>query len=405
VGDGNPAAWRAGVVVGSTYFAQGLVYYVGGMMLATLVQLGTPLEQQVGLLATGALPWVLKFVLGLLLDLGPSWPLRVRSLVCTVLLASAALATAWLGRAWAPGVPASLVALGWGWLAVNLALAMQDALVDALALELLADHRALAATGMGFGHALGLGLVGPLWIYSAMLEGGLAAGFELTAILVAVIAAIPLLLWAPGRPTKASERAIAKRERTPNDWLYLLAIPLIAFVAMLGINITGAIGADFLIGHLAWDFADYGTRVVPIGAVAGLLGALAWGGLLRGASPAWAAGAASLLLGALWLMFAGLSDHWSALWSIRMLNFGEGFLQAAVMVGLHALALLAAARSPLPITGFVLAMAALNLPRVLGPLMAPRLVEHGWIAVFTVCSAVQILAAIALALLARRTVH
>ncbi len=78
-------------------------------------------------------------------------------------------------------------------------------------------------------------------------------------------------------------------------------------------------------------------------------------------------------------------------------------MQAALLVGLHALALVAAARSPLPITGFVLAMAALNLPRVLGPLLAPTLVEHGWVAVFAGCGAVQILAGIGLALLVIRT--
>jgi hypothetical protein len=403
--DRDLAAWRPSVVIGSTYVAQGLVYFVGAQMLAMLVQLGTPIEQQVGLLATGALPWVLKFVLGLLMDLGPSWPLRVRALVCATLLAGAALATAWLGQAWASGVPESLAAVAWGWLAINVALAVQDAIVDALALDLLADHRALAATGMGLGHAVGLGLIGPLWIYSAMVEGGLAAGFEITAVMVAVVAATPLLLWAPGTPTKASERATAKREQTLSDWLYLLAIPLIAFVAMLGINITAAVGTEFLIGHLAWDSTDYATRVVPIGAVAGLLGALAWGRLLGATNPARAGALASLLLGALWLVFASLSDHWTALWSIRMINFGEGFLQAAVMVGVFALALRAAARSPLPITSFVLVMAALNLPRVVGPLLAPGLVERGWVAMFAVCGAVQILAGIALALLARRVVH
>lgn len=403
--DSELAAWRPSVVIGSCYVAQGLVYFTGGMMLLVLAQLGTPLEQQVGILATAAIPWVLKFMLGLLLDLGPSWPLRVRSLVSTLLLASAALTTWALARAWAPGLPDSLVGLGLIWFALNLALAMQDALVDALALDLLADHRALAATGMGLGHALGFGLIGPLWITAAMAEGGLAAGFEWTAIMIAVLAATPLLLWAPGRPRKARERAPAKRERLPGDWLWLLTIPVICMLAMLGPTITAAIGGDFLVGHLGWDPVDYGIRVAPFGAVAGILGVLAWGPLVGKIGPAWASATVSLLLGAVWLVFASASEQWAALGTIRALTLGEGFMQAALLVGLHALALLAAARSPLPITGMVLAMAALNLPRVLGPLLAPSLVEHGWVAVFGVCGAVQILAAIALALLARRGVH
>jgi hypothetical protein len=404
VADSELAAWRPSVVIGSTYLAQGLVYFIGGMMLLVLAQLGTPLEQQVGVLATGAIPWVLKFVLGLVLDLGPSWPLRVRSLVSTLLLASAALATWALARAWAPGVPDSLVGLGLVWLALNLALASQDALVDALALDLLADHRALAATGMGLGHALGFGLVGPFWITAAIGEGGLARGFEWIAIVIAVLATTPLLLWAPGRPRKARERATATRERSPNDWLWLLTIPVIFMLAMLAPNITGAIGGEFLVGHLGWDPVDFGLRVAPLGAVAGILGVLAWGPVVAKIGPAWASAAVSLLLGAVWLVFASASEHWGALASIRAMVLGEGFMQAALMVGLHALALLAAARSPLPITGFVLAMAALNLPRVVGPLLAPMLVEHGWVVVFTGCGAVQILAAIGLALLVRRAV-
>lgn len=403
--DGELAAWRPSVVIGSTYFAQGLVAYLGLLMLGTLAQLGTPLDQQVMVLAGGALPWVLKFALGLLLDLGPSWPLRVRSLVSITLLGAAALATWRLAQAWVPGVPDSLVTIGLGWVALNLAMAMQDVLVDALALDLLAGHRALAATGMSLGQALGFGLVGPVWLYSTVAGEGLAAGIELGAIAIAVVALTPSLLWAPGRPPKARERESAQRPRSASDWQWLLAIPLLCVLAMLAPNITAAISNEFLFGEsgeLHWEFADYATLLLPIAALAGVLGALAWGPLVAKFGPARASAGASLLLGAIWLFFASLSTHWTAPWLMRSMVGGEGFLQPALMVGLHALALYAAARSPLPITGFVLAMAALNLPRVLGPLLAPTLVEHGWVAVFAGCGAVQILAAIGLGLLTGR---
>lgn len=397
------AAWRPSLAIAATYFAQGLVGYLGAMMLGVLAQLGTPLDQQVGVLASGAIPWVLKFGFGLALDLGPSWPLRIRAVVSMTLLASAALATWALARAWAPGVPDSLVALGLIWLALNLAMAIQDTLVDALALDLLADHRALAATGMGLGHALGFGLVGPWWIGGAVVREGLAAGLGLATIAIAVVAPTALLIWAPGRPRKARAQANSEQSRSPTDWLWLLAIPVLAMLGMLAPNITSAVAGEFLFGELGWEFADYAGALLPLGALAGIAGALAFGPLVARLGPAWASAIASLGLGGIWLGFAGLSSHWTEPWLIRSLAGGEGCMQAALLVGLHALALVAAARSPLPITGFVLAMAALNLPRVLGPLLAPTLVEHGWVAVFAGCGAVQILAGIGLALLVIRT--
>jgi len=68
----------------------------------------------------------------------------------------------------------------------------------------------------------------------------------------------------------------------------------------------------------------------------------------------------------------------------------EGVLQAGMMVGLHAVALLAASRSPMPTTVFVLAMAALNLPRVIAPLLAPQALALGWIGLFAACGVTQI---------------
>jgi hypothetical protein len=206
VSNSDLAAWRPSVVIGSTYLAQGLVLYVGALMGAQLAQLGTPLEDQVGVLASGLLPWMLKFVFGLLWDLGPSWPLRIRALVSFTLLAAAAAAMGALARAWAPGVPDSLIMLGLVWSALNLAMAVQDTLVDALALDVLAEHRAVAATGMSLGHALGFGLIGPLWLASVYLEQGLGPAIELATLAIAVVALTPALLWLPGRPRKARER-------------------------------------------------------------------------------------------------------------------------------------------------------------------------------------------------------
>ena len=106
------------------------------------------------------------------------------------------------------------------------------------------------------------------------------------------------------------------------------------------------------------------------------------------------------VLGLAWLAFAAASPWWSAAWTLRWLAASEGALQAALLVSLHALALQHAGPS-FAITRFVTMMAALNLPRVLGPMLAPALAEHGWVAVFAGCGAASLLAAGGLALLAR----
>jgi hypothetical protein len=404
VAEGSLAAWRPAVVIASIYVAQGLVAFVGLVMLVVLAQLGMPLEDQVGLLASGALPWVLKFLFGLILDLRPSWPLKVRSLVLLTLLAAATASTWQVSRSWASSVEDSLLALGLAWLALNFAMAVVDTLVDALALDVLPEHRALAATGMSLGHTVGYGLLGALWFYPAVaahaaelgIEGGLAAGLELVVFALALIGLTPVLLWAPGRPGMAWERPSARAERTPDDWRWLLTVPLLAMLTMLAPGITDALGQEFVINVAGWDQADFMARVVPIGVIAGLIGALSAGPLVARFGPVWTSAGAALLLGVSTLIFAGLSAHWTDLWPNLVMAVPEGFLQPALLVGLHALALLAAARSPLPVTGFVLMMAALNLPRVIGALLGPKVLELGWVGMFTVCGAVLILAAVAL---------
>lgn len=397
---GQLAAWRPSAVIGATYFAQGLVAYLGALMLGVLAQLGTPLDEQVGILASGALPWLLKFVLALLLDLGPSWPTRARSALSLALLGGAAAGLLALARAWAPGVPSSLLALALVWLALNLALAMQDVLVDALALDLLAERRALAATSMGLGHALGFGLVGPWWIGGVAIREGIAPALELGGLALGMVALVPLVIWAPGRPTKASERP---RELGPSQprpaaaWILTIAFFGVGMLAMLGPNLTSAIAAEFLFGLLHWEFADYAATLLPIGALAGVIAALAGGPLVARLGAARAASLAAGSLGVIWLIFANLSSLWSQPWVIYSLAACEGALQAGLLVGLHALALQIAARSPLAVTSFVVAMAALNLPRVLGPLLAPSLVAQGWVASFAGCGAASLLAALALA--------
>lgn len=391
-------AWRPAATIGATYLVQGLVASVGAMMLGMLAQLGTPLEQQVGLLASGALPWAIKFAFALLIDMRPAISLRVRAGASVLLLAGASAGVAMLARAWAPGRPEDLVLVAWVWLGINFVLALLDALTDALALERLAERRALAATCMGLGHALGFGVIGPWGLVELVLREGLAAGLERSAIVIGVVVLVPLVTWVAEPPAAQPERVAASTPMPPPG--ASLAVLVLCIVAMLGPNLTSAVSSEFLFVELHWDFATYAASLLPLAALAGLLGSLLAGLEVARFGPAKAAGLMAALLGLAWLSFAAMSEHWSAATTIRALAIGEGVLQAALLVCLHALALQHAGPS-FAVTRFVTMMAALNLPRVLGPMLAPTLVEQGWVAVFAGCGAASLAAAVGLALLGR----
>lgn len=398
-------ALRCVAVVGVAYLLQGIIAAVGVLLLARLAQLGIPLETQAGILASGAIPWLLKLGGALLLDLGPSWPLRVRGLVITGLQACAAMCVWGLASAWGEGAsPDSLTAIAVAWVALNFAAALQDVLVDALALDTLAGHQGWTAATMGLGHAIGAGL-GPFLISKWIVEHGMLAGLQTTVWWAVGLAALPaVLLWLPGRPERARTQVSARpatpampamparRKRTTGELIRLLWIPMLFVALTFGGNATSAVGSEFFFQRLQFDYTVYATVLLPLGTLTGIIGALGMGPLVTKLGPARASMIAAAGLGLVWLSFAAAAPLWTHDSTITLLVGGEGLLQAAMMVGLHALALVAAARSPLPTTAFVFAMAALNLSRVLAPLLAVDLVTLGWVGVFAALGLVQMIA-------------
>jgi PAT family beta-lactamase induction signal transducer AmpG len=390
-------ALRCTISVGSAYVVQGIVAAVGVTLLATLAQAGTPIEQQAGLLASGAIPWVLKFVLALLLDMRPSASLRVRAVLLTGLQLCAAgclwgLAVAWAERD-ATG-SSSIATLTLAWITLNFILSVQDVVVDNLALDSLRGRQSWTATAMGAGHLIGMGLLGSMVLGETLAEQGMAAGLRVTAGWVAIVAAVcGASIWLPGRPTRVGrETAEARAEPTPaaSSWLAWIALVFVAL--MLGSNMTSAITYEFVFVYLAWDLVDYTRVLLPIGTIAGIAGALAMGPLVAKLGPVRATMIAGAAMGAIWLVFATAPALWHTPSLIASYAGFEAVLQSALFVGAHALALIFVARSALPTTAFVLVMAALNLPRVLAPLLAPTLVELGWVAVFAVCGVAQLIA-------------
>lgn len=380
------------LTVGSAYLVQGLIAAVGLLLHTRLAQIGTPLETQAGILASGAIPWVLKFVAAVVLDLGPSWPLRARALALTTLQLCAAVCVWLLANAWVGGpAPSSLLTVAIGWFALNLCAASQDVIVDALALDTLATRRFAAATAMGVGVALGFYVLGAWVAGGRIVSKGMTAGLQWPAWWIAALALLPLLaLWQPGRPPKAREqpesRAFQMRELARLAW-----IPPLFAALTFAANTTNAAGPNFLFQHLGWDWPSYAGRLLPIASLAAVLGAFACGPLVAKLGSGRASLITAAMLGLVWLAFAATSSLWSQQPVIMVLSGWEGLSQSAMMVALHGLALTVAARTPMPTTAFVLAMASLNLPRVLAPLVAPHALELGWVGFFVACALVQLL--------------
>ena len=389
-------AARRVAVVGAAYLVQGLVAAVGMLLLVRLAQVGAPIETQGRVLASGADPWVLKFGLALGLDLGPSWSYRVRAGALAFLQLGAAacvlvLADAFVGGQ--AGAPSSIAAVAWAWFALNGFAAAQDVVVDALALDTLAERRAAAATAMGVGVAIGFNVLG-LWVVGArVVAEGMTAGLRWPAWWIAALAWVPVIgLWRPGSPSKARTAAAEQPPPRGPALAKLAVIPLVFVALTFAANTTQAVGVEFLFNHLRWDYVGYAGLVVPVASLAAVLGASAAGPVLARRDPATTALLASLGLGLVWLGFAAIEPMWTQKPTIVGLAACEGALQSAMMVALHAVALIAASRTPMPTTSFVLAMASLNLARVLAPLAAAHGVSLGWAGLFAACGAAQWLA-------------
>lgn len=389
-------ALRCVAAVGSAYLVQGIVAGVGVVLLGVLAQGGTSLEQQAGLLASGAVPWVLKFFVALLLDASPSAPLRLRAVLLAGLQLCAAACLWGLAAAWAEREASgtdSLATLAVVWVTLNFVVALQDVLIDNLALDTLRAHPSWTAMAMGLGLALGMGVLGSLVLGEAMAQHGLVAGFQRPAGWVAIVAMLcGPLLWLPGRPARPASASLRERLPSGEQLRTLLGLALLFVAVMFGTYLTGAITYEFVIGHLQWDPIDFTRTVTPVATIAGIVGALAMGPLVAKLGPARASMIAGAGLGLAWLWLAGASPWWHAPGLLPSYAGCEATLQSALLVGLHALALTAVARMPLQTTAFVLAMAALNLPRVLAPLFGPSLAGLGWVGAFAACGVLQLIA-------------
>lgn len=383
---------------GGLYLVQGMVWGSGGLVvLPRLAAAGVSLDEQAGIFALSGVPWVLKLAWGPVLDLP-----AVRR-VPPVLVAAIATAVIGGALAWLGGVvdPASEVArITWLWLALNVALSLQDTATDAFAIDRIpARLRGAATAVMLAGHHVGAELLAGAWVGAWVAARGLAGLVNLAWVCVAI--AVVVAMMSLGDPS--GSRAPAPRGAVRDAVVALvrddagLRVLLLATVVFAADVATSAASGQWLF-DLGWSPEQIAARIVwPLlgGTLTGhLIAAVAidrgHGHGARASAIAWSSAA----LGACWIGFALLASVWHVVAFVQVFVVVQAAITAVLYVAMHA-ALMDATAPALRATQFAALTAALNLPRVWAPLVATMLVGRtGFAAMFAICGLFQLAVAV-----------
>ncbi len=392
----SPLALRAGVL-GGPYLVQGLVYgFAAFVLIPTLAQRGVALEAQAGVLALAGAPWVLKIAWGPLVDAVP-WaraaPGRVAALATLVVAGCAAGLASGVER------EADVLVLASCWLALNIALALQDVATDALAFDGVQPHeRGVAQASMLLGHHLGHEGIAGLWLPGYAAVHGLAAPLWIVAGIAVILAALPLFGARAGR-ARARESLLASLAAVARDARSRRAVVLAMFVLAADV-VTSTVTGAFWVGRLGWDAKDVGPFVSPLLLVGGLLGYGLAGFVVDRVGHRRAAAFGSAALGASWIGFALAESWWSSTAFMGTFVIVQSVASALMLAGVHAL-FMDVLDVRVRATQYAISTACLNLPRVWAALLAPPLFAAlGFAPLFLACGLYQV-AIVALVLAVR----
>ncbi len=377
-------------VLGAMYVAQGLVYgFAAFILLPSLAAKGVALTEQTGIVALAGLPWVFKLLWGPVVDTwaaGRRGPPQLAA-IAMWLVAGCLVA---LG-AWAP-TPDHTPVLAATWLALNVALSLQDVATDATALDRIApDDRGLANGVMLAGHHVGFEGLGGLALGAFVASRGLPSALWAMAAVIVVLSLAPM--WIDDAPAnRASARTFAETVATLRVVLAdrgALAVAGVAAGVMFADVLTSALSAEFWINRLHWAVEDVAARLPWVLLPANVVGYLAAGPLADRMGHRRLAAYGTVVLGGSWAVFATLSPWWTSV--PLMLGFVavQALATAAMYVGVHAV-LMDATAAGARATHFAVLTSLLNSPRIVAPLLAaPALAALGWSGLFVACAAVQ----------------
>ena len=388
--DGSRGLRLAALTAGLSglYLAQGVVTGATETMVGLLARDGVQLAAQTGLLAWAALPWVLKLGWGLAWDFfAPPRSSRRDLILFGVQLAVAACVYG-LGR------PDGSGGLPLVFFALNTFASMQDVGTDAYAVDAIPkQRRALVNAFMAAARAVGATVIGASVFLGWFAAHGSSGAANRAALVCAALAfcVVGLRVWpksdAAGPESGEAPAANSSSAEVPpgSRWEAMASLVtrresrfalLLTALIFAGDGLTSAVSFDFLLKAAHWTLEDLVGRLRPVGAISGLVGfALAAAlvdrlGHLRGLA------SGALLLSFGWGTMALASGLWTSPSTVLTLAVVEGLGQSLVVVSAYAF-LMGVAVPRVRATHFVVYMTVLNLPRVLGPLAAPSLFEHG----------------------------
>jgi MFS family permease len=386
-------------VVGTLYVAQGVVYgFAGYVLLPTLAAQKVSLEAQTGILALAGLPWVFKLAWALLLD-------RRRTPTRTVAAgATAAMAVLIAGIASLGDPTAHVLTLGVLWLALNVALSLQDVATDAFALDTIpARERGVANGVMLGGHRVGMEGLGGLVLGAAVAAHDLAYGLWLLAALLLFDAVIVVLLRQQrgNATTRPHTDLAALRDVLSRKSTYMIGG--LAAIVMAADVLTSAISAEFLVNRLGWSAEAIGQELAPRLLVAYVVAFVLAAAVTDRLGHRVAAATGSLALGATWIVFALAEPAWSSTAFVYGFVCVQAIATALLSVGLHAW-LMDRVDPRVRATHFAAFTALLNLPRAIVPPAAPGLLARlGFAGLFLAAGVFQLAAAGLIALVGIKT--
>lgn len=380
--------------LGTLYLAQGVVAGVGTVLVALMAAQGQSLEAQSGVLAWGALPWVLKLAWAWAWDAAAPPGARGRAWGLVALQLCVGLAALTLSD------PASPSATPLAFFALNLAASWQDVGTDAFAIDATPPaRRGLVNAVMAGARALGAGWLGAIVLYGALAEHGAAPTLRAYAWgLMALAVPVLGLRWAATKERSAAARtklelgsALRAMVGDPKARFALM----LASLTLLGDGLSGAVAADFLQKRAGWSVAELTGELLPLQVAAEVLAFVAWGAVVDRMGRLRAVAIAAGVLAAAWIAFGAAESVWTSHGVVKALAITEASARALLLVGAYGF-LMGAADARARATHFVIYMSLLNLPRVLGPLAAPNVFDAlGYAGVWLSAGALQLTVAAA----------
>jgi PAT family beta-lactamase induction signal transducer AmpG len=388
------------------YCAQGMPWgFVTITLLAYIAEQGAGLEETAKIMSLATLPWSFKVIWGLVIDrftfraMGRRRP--------WVLLAQLGIGASLLLLILIDDLSANVETMAWMVFVHNCFVSLQDVSTDALAVDMLTDDERGRVNGfMWASNNLGAA-IGGAGMGTVLAHFGLQAAFMLQVSVLFAVALFPLLirerLGERLMPWSKGEANLHESGSTTESFLALIrkltaafrtrapAVGVVfAFSSTILVGMMVATNPVFFTQELGFSQERYSQITGGIGALAGVLGALAGGFLVDiiGMRRIYTVSALILVMLCAGMGFSA-DLRGSTIYCVIYLLCAEFLISAQIVAGFSMfmrLCTIAVAG-----TQFTLYMAVSNLARVGGAGMVSSLKDNGYGSIFLVMGATMLL--------------